>query len=149
MKFCKSCGTQMDDDARFCTKCGGATDGAPAEVKAAPPARRLALAGIDGKSVLVDQGIITISKKKGMFNAARDKSIPIKNVTSVEVKKPGAFIVGFIQFSIAGGIARNSSYTITGGAFDAVQDENSVAFRDKRGYEDALAIKGYIEQYFS
>lgn len=33
--FCKSCGTQLDDDAKFCENCGAATDNAPA---AAAPA---------------------------------------------------------------------------------------------------------------
>jgi hypothetical protein len=64
----------------------------------------------------------------------------------VEVKKPGGF-VGFIQFSIAGGKARDSSYTLSGGAFDAVKDENSVVFNGQERYAIALKIKVYVESW--
>jgi hypothetical protein len=67
-------------------------------------------------------------------------------VTSVEVKKPGGF-VGFIQFSIAGGNARDSSYTMSGGAFDAVKDENSIVFNGNDKYEIALKIKAFVESW--
>lgn len=60
---------------------------------------------------------------------------------------PGAITSGFIQFSIAGGIARDSSFSFTGGAFDAAQDENSVLFTGDTEYETALRIKEYVENY--
>lgn len=105
------------------------------------------LNGKQGKQVIVEGSIVKIAKKGGIIASKREKTIPIRNITSVEVKKPGALVVGFIQFSIAGGKARDSSFTFTGGAFDAVQDENSVIFQDKLSYETALEIKEYVENY--
>ena len=49
-------------------------------------------------------------------------------------------IVGFIQFSIAGGQVENSSYKTSGVAFDAVSDENSIVFTGTQSYEIALKI---------
>lgn len=88
-----------------------------------------------------------IRKKGWLLASEREKTLPIRNISSVEVKKPGAFASGFIQFSIAGGVSRNSSFTFTGGAFDAAQDENSVVFRDDVAYRSALKIKNYVESY--
>jgi hypothetical protein len=44
-------------------------------------------------------------------------------------------------------VARDSSFTISGGAFDAVADENSVVFTGDDKYRIALEIKSYIENY--
>ena len=105
----------------------------------------IVLHGNQGKTLTVSGDTIRI-EKKGLLTAKREKTILIRNVTSVEVKKPGG-LVGFIQFSIAGGKARDSSYTLTGGAFDAVQDENSVVFNGTDKYEMALKIKAYVESW--
>jgi hypothetical protein len=107
----------------------------------------LQLNGRQGKSVIVDGASIKIVKAGSVFSSPREKILPIKNITSVEVKKPGPFIVGFIQFSIAGGIARDSSFNVSGGAFNAVQDENSVVFADQESYAIALKIKDYIQNF--
>ena len=105
----------------------------------------MVLHGKQGKTLTVEGDVIKI-EKHGFLTGTRSKTLPIRNITSVEVKKPGAF-VGFIQFSIAGGKARDSSYTFTGGALDAVQDENSVIFSAKADYELALQIKEYVEAW--
>lgn len=105
----------------------------------------LVLKGNQGKTLVVAGDTIRIAKK-GFLTGIRDKAIPIQNITSVEVKKPGGF-VGFIQFSIAGSRARESSYTLSGGAYDAIQDENSVTFHGKDRYEIALRIKDYVESW--
>ena len=107
----------------------------------------LTLKGRQGKTVVVEGSTVTISKKGSLFASKREKAIPIRNITSVEVKKPGALTAGFIQFSIAGGAARDSSFKVTGGAFDAASDENSVLFADKEAYEVALEIKKYVENH--
>ncbi|MDP4143233.1 MAG: SHOCT domain-containing protein [Bacillota bacterium] len=106
----------------------------------------LELTGRQGKSIVVEGNTVKIIKKGKLFSAKREKTLPIRNISSVEVKKPG-LAVGFIQFSIAGGVARDSSAKLTGGAFDAVNDENSVIFADKKAYEVALKIKEYIESF--
>lgn len=105
----------------------------------------IVLQGNQGKKLTVSGDVIRI-EKQGLFTGKREKTIPIRNVSSVEVKKPGGF-VGFIQFSIAGGKSRDSSYTFSGGAMDAVKDENSVIFNGSENYEIALKVKAYVEAW--
>jgi uncharacterized membrane protein len=106
----------------------------------------IVLEGRQGKSVVVEGGTVKIVKKGGVFAAPREKTIPIRHISSVEIKKPG-MAVGFIQFSLAGGRARDSSFTLTGGAYGAVQDENSVVFQGQEQYRTALKIKEYVETF--
>lgn len=149
MSFCTNCGAPVE--GQFCVKCGTK---APVTDRVGPPpppppqamSVNLVLHGNQGKTLFVAGGVVRIEKQGGMLTGKREKTIPIRNITSVEVKQPGAF-VGFIQFSIAGGRARDSSYTMTGGSFDAVQDENSVVFKGQEPYEMALKIKAYIENW--
>lgn len=108
---------------------------------------KLELHGGQKKSVIAEGANIRIVKGGGLFAGAREKTLPIRNITSVEVKKPGVVWAGFIQFSIAGGKARDSSFTISGGSVDAAGDENSVVFNDYKSYQIALRIKEYVEDY--
>ena len=110
-------------------------------------AQMLELRGLQGKTVSVDGATIRMVKAAWGLASQREKSLPIRNISSVEVKMPGAVMSGFIQFSIAGGAARNSSLTLSGGSFDAAQDENSVVFVGQSAYQIALKIKEYIETY--
>lgn len=105
------------------------------------------LKGHQNKSVVVEGDTVRIIKGSRLFASARDKALPIRNIASVEVKKPGALWHGFIQFAIAGGKAKDSSFTWTGGSYDAASDENSVIFTDESSYQTALQIKQYIESY--
>ena len=105
------------------------------------------LRGEQRKILEVGGSTIRIIKEGGLFRSDREKTIPIRNVTSVKVKKFGPLIVGFIQLSIAGGIARDSSYTLTGGSFGALLDENSVIFKDPVSYKVAVKIKEYVQDY--
>ena len=105
------------------------------------------LEGRQNKVLEVEDSSVKIIRKGGVFASQREKTIPIRNISSVEVKKPGPFVVGFIQFSIAGGKSRDSSFSISGGAFEAVQDENSVVFEGDYNYKIALQVKDYIENY--
>ena len=104
----------------------------------------ITLIGNQEKTLIVSTDTVSIEKAGGVFTEKRVKSIPIRQITSVEVKKPGA-MVGFIQFSIAGSTSPNSSYTLTGGVADAVKDENAVVFTGDDKYETALSIKAYVE----
>lgn len=108
---------------------------------------KLTVYGVQGKTLILEEKTIIIIKKGWLFAAEREKALPLRQISSVEVKKPGALINGFIQFSIAGGKARDSSYKYTGGTLDAVKDENSVVFRGEDNYRKALKIKEYIEKY--
>lgn len=51
-----------------------------------------------------------------------NKEILIKNITSIQFKKPGLLTNGFIQFAFSG------SSESKGGVIDATKDENSVVF---------------------
>jgi hypothetical protein len=108
---------------------------------------RKEIQGRQGKSVILDDKTVIIVKKGGLLSAKREKTLPIRNISSVEVKKPGMAFAGYIQFSIAGGQSLNSSYKVSGGTLDAVKDENSVVFADVKSYNTAMEIKSYIESY--
>lgn len=68
------------------------------------------------------------------------KDIYFKNITSIQIKKPGLIILGYIQFSLPGGIESR------GGVCDAARDENTVSFKGKDNYEKVLEIKEHIEK---
>ncbi len=114
-------------------------------VKTSP--KEMRLEGNQSKTVVLKNNSLVIAKKKGLFNTEREKAIPINGIAGIEIKKPGPLIVGYIQFQTAGSIVAGSSYTYTGGAFSAVNDENSVVFSDMQNYEMALKIKQYIEGF--
>ena len=104
----------------------------------------LVLHGGQGKSLFVSRDSIRIVQEH--LDERRDKAILLRHVTAVEVKKPGAFD-GFIQFSFAGGTPHDRSPSLTGGAFDAARDENSVTFKDMDAYDIALKIKVHVEAW--
>jgi hypothetical protein len=147
MKHCPFCAEEIPHATVTCPHCGRSVAATPSptdspETTVAP---ELVLSGRQGKTLTVMGDLIRI-EKQGLLTGKREKTILIRNITSVEVKKPGGF-VGFIQFSIAGGKARDSSYTLTGGAIDAVKDENSVVFNGSEKYEVALKVKAYVEAW--
>lgn len=107
----------------------------------------LVLHGLQKKSVHVDGANIIITKEAGMFNAKRENSILIRNINAVQVKEPTNWTSGYIQFVISGGKAFDATHTISGGAFDAAGDENSLVFTNEQAYEIALQIKKYVEDY--
>jgi hypothetical protein len=106
----------------------------------------LVLKGRQGKTLTVQGHSVRISKE-GLFSSNREKVIPIRTVTSVEVKQPGTMFAGFIQFSLGGAKARDSSFSLTGGAMDAAQDENSIVFNGDDNYQIALRIRDYVEKW--
>lgn len=70
-----------------------------------------------------------------------DKEIFIKNITAIQMKKPG-FTSGFIQFSVSG--EKGSK----GGVFDAVKDENSIIIGPSE-YPEFIKAKELIESYIN
>jgi len=104
----------------------------------------LVLHGGQGKSLFVSRDSIRIVQEN--MAERRDKAILIRHITAIEVKKPGTFD-GFIQFSFAGSTPHDSSASLTGGAFDAARDENSVTFANLDDYDIALKIKVFIESW--
>lgn len=80
--------------------------------------------------------------RRGMMNAVNvgltgDKDIYLDRITGIQVKKPG-MTTGYIQFAVQGHEAK-------GGVTGAVQDENTVIFKDKKLYEVAVQMKDRIE----
>ncbi len=108
---------------------------------------QLELDGSSKRSVIVDGSSIKIIKHAGIFSPKRERTIPIKHITSVQVKAPGEIWAGFIQFSTLDAIEKKSALSFTGGSFTAAKDENCILFSDHEAYETALKIKRYIEKY--
>lgn len=68
-----------------------------------------------------------------------DKTIYIRNISGIDFKEGGNFVNGYIQFTLSGGNEK-----ISGGAFQATKDENTVMFK-KSDNNVALKIKREIE----
>lgn len=84
---------------------------------------------------------ITISRK-GMLNTLNhglkgEKTIQIRNITAVQIKKPG-LSSGYIQFSLSGG---NES---KGALYSAATDENTVMFT-KKFWDQMQMVKTFVE----
>lgn len=95
-----------------------------------------------GAILIVDENKIII-KRKGVLSflnhgSKGDKEIFIKNITAIQLKKPG-LTKGFIQFSLSGETASK------GGVLDAVKDENSILIGDSKQYNDFVKAKELIE----
>jgi len=96
-------------------------------------------------NIQVTDKAITITRK-GFISLANhglkgDKTIPLKSITTVQIKKPG-FTNGYIQFGVLGSIENK------GGVLAATQDENTIMFA-KKHYEDMLELKEYINSIIS
>ncbi len=96
-----------------------------------------------GKRVVVDKGVVKIYL--GILNTtgrSREKTIPIEQIVSVQVKKAG-LQQGFIYFQTIGGMNNLALKNVD----DVMDDENSVVFNSPKKYKVALKIKEYIECY--
>lgn len=94
-------------------------------------------------TIKVNDHSLTLTRKgflSGMSHGFKgEKTIPFKNITAVQLKKPG-LTNGYIQFSLMGG-GENK-----GGVFAATQDENTIMIT-KKNYEDMIELKTTIEDY--
>lgn len=99
--------------------------------------------GRSGTLVLTETGVI-IKRVGGLLSGhtAGEKNIPYKSITAVQFKKAG-ITVGFIQFTLQGGIESK------GGAFEAVKDENTVTFANEEKTKEFEQAKNIIEQRIS
>lgn len=87
--------------------------------------------------VRLDRGTVMGLLMQGLKG---QKDIYFDSITSIQIKKPG-LSVGFIQFSLPGGIESRR------GVSNALADENTVGFFDMDSYEKALRVKEYIESH--
>ena len=97
--------------------------------------------GKQGKTISADEDFVTISQKS-LLSGTSNKKIPIRQISSVEVKKPG-LMSGYIQIAEIGA-SKNKGFS--SGAMQAAQDENSVLFNWASDYDTALKVKTFIEE---
>lgn len=100
----------------------------------------LELEGKLGKKIILHDDKIVISMGYLPFNKNREKTIALRNIASVEVKKPG-LSSGFILFQIIGEEDKSRK------SISDVPSDNEILFGSKSKYKIALEIKEYIESY--
>lgn len=121
----------------------------PVDSVQAPPASSPGAAPTEAKgvngTVRFDGQFVTIARTGFMARATvgkGDKRIPVRSITAVQWKSPGAMVNGYIAFTIAGGNESRSRFGTA--TFDAVSDENSVVIQKK--HEPAMqAIRTAVE----
>ena len=103
----------------------------------------LTIKGMTGKTIQVSGDSVRISQQ--FLGQNRDTVIPIRQINSIEVRRPGLFQAGFIRVVIAGATS-SSLYS----AISAANDPNAVGFArgfwksNDANYETALAIQQYV-----
>jgi hypothetical protein len=95
----------------------------------------------ENKITLVYDNGITHTMARGRW---APKDIFIKNIAAIQIK-PAGLAVGYIQFTIPGGIERRGG-GLAKGAADAIKDENSITFADKKQEAEFVKLKGYLEK---
>jgi hypothetical protein len=96
--------------------------------------------GYNGQLIVRERTIVINRKAVVGFLShptSGEKEIQIGSIHAVQVKKPG-LTVGFIQFSVSGGVESRR------GVMDATRDENTVTFRSN--YEAFAKAKQLVEQ---
>lgn len=102
--------------------------------------------GGQGKFLFLKENAVKIVRIS-TFASDKVKIIPFQQITGVDIKKPGSFYKGYIQFQTAGQSSPNNSNSSSGGIHDAVNDENSVLFVGEENYKIALKIQDIIMKY--
>jgi len=97
--------------------------------------------GVGGQLQLLEDKIRI--KRKGassfmLHGLKGDKEIFLTQISSIQFRKAGPFVNGYIQFAFLGG------QETKGGIFQATQDENTIVFR-KNWQSDFEEIKSMIE----
>lgn len=95
-----------------------------------------------GGQVHFDGQYVTITRKGFLARATvgkGEKRLHISQITAVQWKPAGAFVNGFIQFTVPGGNERRSAFGSQ--TKSAAQDENSVVFtkQQQSGFEKLRA----------
>ncbi len=101
------------------------------------------LKGVNGQLELYEDKVI-IKRKGALAKITQgftkgDKTIYIRQITGIDFKPGGNLVNGYIQFTVPGGNEKGK------GAFEAVQDENSVMFK-KKDNDIAIKIKEKVEE---
>ncbi len=88
----------------------------------------LSVKGHNG-TVTFDGSTVTITRTGFLARATvgkGEKRIPLRHITAVQFKAAGWAVNGYIQFTLAGGVERRSTFGRQ--TTDAATDENSVVF---------------------
>lgn len=130
MDHCGQCGAELPEDSEYCGACG-------TEVSDL-------LMSVQGKSGSVDlyRTKITLRHKGYMaWNTGTkgNKDIYLSRISSVQLRTPGWFTVGFIRFAFAGG------QEYKGGLQSAIHDANAVTFVRKQ-HAQFSELKDYVEE---
>lgn len=85
-----------------------------------------------GATVTFDGAFLTITKSglSAFASVNGTKMIPLASIAAVQVKQPGMFTNGFVQFTVPGGNESRARYGASGMA--AAGDENSIIFTRKQ-----------------
>lgn len=145
---CRQCGEETPDTAMFCQYCGCSLDmkkdnvGGPQSGSIfQDPGRKFNFSGVNGQ-IRVYEDRIVISRSGFLGYASQglagQKTIPMDSIMSVQFRAATSLVNGFIQFGILGG------HESRGGVINAIDDENSVMFRESSNNE-ACKVKDYIE----
>ena len=86
-------------------------------------------------------------RPKGLLGVALkglkgDKTIYIKNISSIQFKNAGIFTKGYIQFTFSGGKEAK------GGLFQATKDENTIMFTESQQPE-FQKVRDFVEAIIS
>ena len=147
--YCRKCGNELNDSAKFCNKCGiNLITGEQNEDNKGNEKiyKNYYFKSDTNTCVTIDYDKITI-KRSGIRSMSRyglkgEKTMMINQISSVQFKKAG-LMQGYLQFILVG------SQESKGGLSDAKSDENAIIFSTNAGNRDALEIKKYIEDFNS
>jgi hypothetical protein len=140
--FCDNCGTKNPDNSKFCSGCGKPLS----QQSASHPSISVSdiLMKFEGKNGQIELYHDKIIIKRQGFIAVLtqgftkgDKTIYLNQITGIQLKL-GGLLVGYIQFTLPGGIESKK------GVFDAQKDENTVTFNPLLN-QSATQLKGKIE----
>lgn len=87
------------------------------------------------KSISISEDAVTIIPKAMYHGFIGEKRIPYSSITAVQFKEAGAWLAGFIQFSIKGGFEWRGQVN---------QDENALQF-DKDYNAEFRALRDFVE----
>lgn len=142
MSFCSSCGEKITPEAKFCPSCGIEILSSAPEFNLRHSMKSVFARGIGGEIEAHQNRIIL--RPKGVLGLALkglrgDKTIYLKDISSIQFKKAGHFTNGYIQFAFHGGKEAK------GGLFQATKDENTIMF-NKSQQINFEKVRDFIEK---
>mgnify|MGYP001128763149 CR=1 FL=1 len=132
--ICPNCEYEVNTASGMCTTCGaqaveGPSDESPEglRLEQLSPTTPLEVSGLNGQIKFDGQSVIISRKGFSGFvtqGLKGSKEIPVKSIVSIQLKKGGALVNGYIQFATASGESSQ-------GVNDAVSDENTVMYTSR------------------